>query len=259
MFNLDDIVIDRILYGVAENSDGVLQYVLSQLADATINITAETKDAVDATGTLIKRFYQGKQGEFTANNAMINVNILAASSGNEKEVADVGAAIAMPRILVVKAGETATLTGYTDGTVAVNALGTNGTMGKAYEKAEAASNTAYALTGLGEFTPPTDPDTVQYIVKYTRDVTSGVAVRNTADKFPKTVRLTLKALCVDPCTPDTVRACYIVLPSFQPSPEVEISLTTDAQLAYTGALQVDYCSENKELYSFFMADDDIED
>ena len=49
------------------------------------------------------------------------------------------------------------------------------------------------------------------------------------------------------------------MPSFQPSPEMEISLTTDAQLNYTGALQVDYCSENKALYNFYMAEDDIEE
>lgn len=258
-FKLDDIIIDRVLYGVAEDSNGVMQYVLTQLADATINITAETKDAVDNTGTLVKRFYQGKQGEFSANNAMLNVNILAASSGNAKEIADVGAAIAMPKIITVKSGTTATLTGYKDGTVTVNALGANGAMGKAYEKSDSASESAYALTSGGEFTPPTDPNETRYIVKYTRDVTSGVCVRNTADKFPDTVCLTLKALCVDPCSADTVRACYIEMPSFQPSPEMEISLTTDAQLNYTGALQVDYCSENKALYNFYMAEDDIEE
>lgn len=258
-FKLDDIIIDRILYGVAEDHDGVIQYVLTQLADATINITAETKDAVDNTGALIKRFYQGKQGEFSANNAMLNVNILAASSGNAKEVAEVGKAIAMPKIITVKAGSTATLTGYTDGTVAVNALGSNGSLGKAYTKGDTASDTEFSLTSGGEFTPPTDSDVTQYIVKYTRDVTSGVCVRNTADKFPDTVCLTLKALCVDPCTADTVRACYIEMPSFQPSPEMEISLTTDAQLNYTGTLQTDYCSDDKALYNFYMAEDDIEE
>ena len=258
-FKLDDIIIDRILYGVADDRNGNMLYVLSQLADATINITADSKDAVDNTGTLIKRFYQGKQGEFTANNAMINVNILAAGSGSEKEIADVSSAIAMPKIITVKAGTTATLSGYKDGTIAVNALGANGAMGKAYKKGVEASGTDYALTEQGVFTPPTDAAETQFIVRYERDVTSGVAVRNRADKFPGTVRLTLKALCVDPCTANTLRACYIVLPSFQVSPEVEISLTTDAQLAYTGALQVDYCSADKELYSFYMAEEDEED
>ena len=48
-FMLDDIIIDRIQYGMAEDFNGNPLYTLTQLADATINITAESKDAVDAT------------------------------------------------------------------------------------------------------------------------------------------------------------------------------------------------------------------
>ena len=259
-FKLDDIIIDRIQYGVAETFDGELLYTLTQLADATIDITAESKDAVDATGTLIKRFYQGKAGEFTANNAMLNLNILGAASGEGKINAGAGdLAIAMPKIITVKAGETATLTGFVTGTVTVNALSTNGSMGKAYTQSTSASTTAFGFAeDTGVLTPPTDATETQYIVKYTRNVESGVAIKNKADKFPGTVRLTLKALCVDPCSADTLRACYIVLPSFQVSPEVSLNLTTDAQMEYKGTLQVNYCSADKELYSVYIAEEDEE-
>ena len=257
-FKLDDIIIDRIQYGVAETFDGELLYTLTQLADATIDVTAESKDAVDATGTLIKRFYQGKSGEFTANNAMLNLNILGAASGEGKISASATAAIAMPKIITVKAGETVTLTNFVDGTVTVNALGTNGAMGTAYVKAATASATEFGLTTAGVLTPPTDANETQYIVKYTRNVTSGVAIKNKADKFPGTVKLTLKALAVDPCSADTLRAVYIVLPSFQVSPEVSLNLTTDAQMEYKGTLQVDYCSADKSLYEIYFAEEDEE-
>lgn len=241
-FKLDDIIIDRIQYGVAETFDGELLYTLTQLADATIDITAESKDAVDATGTLIKRFYQGKAGEFTANNAMLNLNILGAASGEGKIVAGAGdLAINMPKIITVKSGETVTLTNFVEGTITVNALSTNGSMGKAYTQSTSASTTAFGFAeDTGVLTPPTDTEETQYIVKYTRKVESGVAIKNKADKFPGTVRLTLKALCVDPCSADTLRACYIVLPSFQVSPEVNLNLTTDAQMEYKGTLQVNF-------------------
>ena len=257
-FKLDDIIIDRIQYGVAETFDGELLYTLTQLADATIDVTAESKDAVDATGTLIKRFYQGKSGEFTANNAMLNLNILGAASGEGKISASANAAIAMPKIITVKAGETTTLTNFVDGTVTVNALGTNGAMGTSYVKAATASATEFGLTTAGVLTPPTDANETQYIVKYTRNVTSGVAIKNKADKFPGTVKLTLKALAVDPCSADTLRAVYIVLPSFQVSPEVSLNLTTDAQMEYKGTLQVDYCSADKSLYEIYFAEEDEE-
>lgn len=257
-FKLDDIIIDRIQYGVAETFDGELLYTLTQLADATIDITAESKDAVDATGTLIKRFYQGKSGEFTANNAMLNINILGAASGEGKVTASESAAIAMPKIITVKSGETVALTNYVDGSVFVNALGTNGAMGKAYMKAAAASATEFGLTSAGVLSTPTDEDETMYIVKYTRNVKSGVSIKNRADKFPGTVRLTLKALAVDPCSADTLRAVYIVLPSFQVSPEVSLSLTTDAQMEYKGTLQVDYCNADKTLYEIYFAEEDEE-
>ena len=258
-FKLDDIIIDRIQYGVAETFEGELLYTLTQLADATIDITAESKDAVDSTGTLIKRFYQGKSGEFTANNAMLNLNILGAASGEGKISASATAAIAMPKIITVKAGENVTLTNFVDGTVTVNALGTNGAMGTSYVKAATASATEFGLTTAGDLTPPTDANETQYIVKYTRNVTSGVAIKNKADKFPGTVKLTLKALAVDPCSADTLRAVYIVLPSFQVSPEVSLNLTTDAQMEYKGTLQVDYCSADKSLYEIYFAEEDEEE
>ena len=254
-----DIIIDRIQYGVAETFDGEILYTLTQLAEATIDITAESKDAVDATGTLIKRFYQGKSGEFTANNAMLNLNILGAASGEGKISASESAAIAMPKIITVKAGETVTLKDYVDGTVTVNALGTNGAMGTSYVKAATASATEFGLTTAGVLTPPTDAEESQFIVKYTRNVKSGVAIKNKADKFPGTVKLTLKALAVDPCSADTLRAVYIVLPSFQVSPEVSLNLTTDAQMEYKGTLQVDYCSADKSLYEIYFAQEDEEE
>lgn len=238
-FLLGDIVIDRIQMGVAENFRDELLYVLTQLADGTIETTAESKDAVDRDGTLVKRFWKGKTGSFTANNAMVNVNILASMSGSDAEIATKESQIIMPRIITVKAGETAKLTNFVEGSVKVNALSTSGTMGTSYTQATTASATEFGITSDGTFTTPTDTNETQYIVKYDRKVNSGIKIKNSADKFPKTIRLTLKVLAVDPCQADTLKAAYIYLPSFQPSPETSLALQTDAQLEYKGDLQVD--------------------
>ena len=64
-FKLDDIVIDRIQYGVAMTmDDSALLYVLTQLQDATVEISAESKESRDKDGTLIKKFWTGKSGKF---------------------------------------------------------------------------------------------------------------------------------------------------------------------------------------------------
>ena len=55
----------------------------------------------------------------------------------------------MPKIITVKAGAKATLTGVVDGTVKVNAFSANGSMGTAYEKDTAAATDKYALTEGG--------------------------------------------------------------------------------------------------------------
>lgn len=258
-FKLGDIVIDRIQMAMAESFNGDPLYVLTQLADATIDITAESKEAVDKDGTLIKKFWKGKAGTFSANNAMINLNVVASGSGSDAELATAEKQIIMPKIITVAAGTTVTLKNYVDGTVKVNALATNGSMGKAYTKGDSASETSFVLTSEGAFTPPTDKNETQYVVRYDRKVSEGAVIKNKADKFPGTIRLLIKALAVDPCSADTLKSCYIYLKSFQVSPETSLSLQTDAQLEYKGDLQCDYCSVDKTLYEFYWAEEDVED
>lgn len=259
-FKLDDFVIDRILYGVAENFDGDLLFVLTQLSDATINVTAESKDAVDMNGTLIKRFYTGKSGEFSCTNALLNFNVLGEESGSGKQVATTGSTIEMPKIIKVQTGQTVTLTGYVTDSVKVYGISTNGTMGKEYTKATTASANQYAITSEGVLTAPTsDAEDMTFIVKYQRTVSEGIAIHNSADKFPSTIRLTLKVIGVDPCSADTVRAMYVEFPSFQISPEVDLSLNTDSGISFNGTLQVDYCSVDKALYNIYFAPEDTEE
>ena len=263
-FTLDDLVIDRIQMAVAENSKGELLYTLTQLSEATIETTAESKEAKSAEGSLIKKFYQGKAGTFKATNAMINLNVIGAASGTDKVVASEGSTIQMPKIIIVKKGTTSidlvdgTNETLVTGTVHVNALGNNGAMGKAYKLgSSSASDTDFAITG-NKLTLPTDATADRFVVKFERKAANAVKILNASDKFPGTVKLTLKALAVDPCEPDTLRACYIIIPSFQVSPELSITLSTEGTLDYQGDMQISYCSADKELYTIVMCGDDQE-
>ena len=269
-FSMDGVIIDRIQVGWAETmTDNKPLFALHQLSDAKIDVTSESKEAKDANGTLVKKFYTGKSGTFTANNAMIDFNILAASTGSEKVVVDGSKvkSVEMPRIVhVSKSTASLAIPDAVEGSVRVVGLAGNDSVIQEYAKhASAASATEFAITGTNEnmtLQLPTDgstPGLVRYLVKYNRVVKKGaVAIRNEVDKFPRTIRLTLKALAVDPCSPDEVRACYIVLPSFQVSPDVSFTLSTDATLEFKGDLQADYCSENKTLYEIYFAEDEKE-
>lgn len=258
-FSMDGIVIDRIQYGIAEDFSGNVLYTLTQLADAEISISAESKEARDATGTLIKKFYTGKSGTFTANNAVLDFNILAEATGTAKQVATSNAKIIMPGIKTVPAGTTTvTLPGVKAETVSVVGIAGNGTMIATYTKDTAAAEATFSITGE-VLSLPTSTAANEFVVKYDREISSGVKVVNKADEFPRTIKLTLKALAVDVCSPDVLRSVYIELPSFQVSPETSLSLTTDAQLQYSGDLQVAYCgTEGKVLYNIYFAEEDAE-
>lgn len=265
-FKLDDIVIDRIQMAIAEKTDGTLLYTLTQLSEATIETTAESKEARSAEGSLIKKFYQGKAGTFSATNAMLNLNILAASTGTDKEVADTNAEIQMPKIIIVNK-DVSTVDLLADGelmvtgSIRVNALGNNGAMGKAYTEYVSGTKTADEWeynSSTGVLTLPTDTSADRFVVKYERKSPNAVKITNSSDKFPGTVKLTLKALAIDPCEPDTLRACYIIIPSFQVSPEVSITINTEGTLDYKGDMQISYCSPDKELYTIVMCEDDEE-
>lgn len=243
-FTLDDIVIDRIQMAVAEKTDGTLLYTLTQLSEATIETTAESKEAKSAEGSLIKKFYQGKAGTFTATNAMINLNVIGAASGTDKVVASSSNKIQMPKIVIVNKGTTVidlvdgTNETLVAGTVHVNALGNNGAMGKAYTLGTGeASATEFKLAG-NVLTLPTDATVDRFVVKFERNAANAVKIVNASDKFPGTVKLTLKALAVDPCEPDTLRSCYIIIPSFQVSPELSITLSTEGTLDYKGNIKL---------------------
>lgn len=258
-FKLGDLVIDRIVNGVAENSDGDLLFLLTNLQEATIDITADSVDAVDGTGTIIKTFYRGKQGEFTATNSTISLPIIGAMSGSDAVNASAQNALSMPRIITTTARSGVELQGLTDNGatsgIVVYGVENNGTLGN---KIAAANLTITA--GSPSTLAIDDAVYSSYIIKYNRSVTSnGIKIANHSDKFPTSCKLTLKVLIVDPCESDVVRAAYVVLPNFQPSPELSIQFSTDATIDFTGKLQTSYCGTEKVLYEIYVCSDDEED
>lgn len=272
-FKLGDLVIDRIVNGVAETTSGQeLLYLLTNLQEASINITSDSVDAVDGTGSVIKTFYRGKKGEFTATNSLLSLPIINAMSGETKptyaSTAD-GTTIDMPIILNgSRKGENddvrIVLKGITDNGanngIIVHGVENNGTLGDLIPNTTGWSVSTPTGDATNSTLVITDKNYTNYIVKYDRTVTEdGIKIVNRADKYPTTVKLTLKVLIVDPCTPDVVRAAYVVLPSFQPSAEIDMTFSTDATLDFTGTLQVSYCGTEKVLYEIYVCYDDEED
>ena len=262
MFRLGNFAIDEIIQGTAEDFDGKLLFSLDQLSSASIEISSESTDITDKAGNIVRTVYKSKTGTFNATNAFLHPQIMNAASGSDIETATATHAVVMPKFQLIKAGATVTLDAdINDATLKVIGIYGNGANSEALTKSSTSSASsgkyAYDATTKKITLPAAGADEpVNYLVKYDRDVTEGMKLVNTATKFPQTMVLTLYCSYVDPCD-DTLKACYVVLPSFQPSPETTINLSADEQeMDFNGSIQVDYCGGDKLLYAIYFPDED---
>lgn len=169
-FRLGDIIVKDILYGMASNiTTGDPLYILTQLSEASIAITADSNDITDKDGNIVLRNYRSKSGEFSATNAFINMNVLAAA-GATTDLAVVGNALIAPKIIkVAKSAAAAILTDVVNGSITVNQYFGDGNLGKSYTLGLEASDTEFAIV-TGSTTVYTFPDvTTSYVVADDRE------------------------------------------------------------------------------------------
>ena len=270
-FKLGDVIVDRLQFGYGAKTNGTPLYALTQLTQANIDITAESTDINDKDGNLVYRKYTGKKGEVTATNAFLNLAVVETISATDAEIATTDKGVVMPMIQIVKAGDTLDITGYVEGSIHVNALSTKGSMGKnEFKKGSASSATEYAINhtdASGDpdntpasdvLAPPTADGETQYIVKYKKTIKSAAKITNSGKKFPKSHELFFKALVVDKCETDVLKAAIIHIPSFMPSPEFSLALQGgDSQtMDYKGSMMLNACSTDGELFSIYYIDEE---
>lgn len=262
-FMLGNFNIDEILYGIAETFDGQLLYSLDQLTTATIEVSSESNDITDKNGNIVRTIYRSKTGNFSATNAFLHPQIMNASSGSLIQYAGTGngEGIVMPKVSIVAAGTTLDLDASADDdTVTVIGLYGSGANSPALTKGSSAD---WATLKFGydatenKLTVPAAAEgaPVNYLIKYDRVVTSGMKLSNVANVFPQTVKMTFYCSYVNPCS-DTLQACYVVLPSFQASPETTISLSAEEQtMDFSGTLQIGYCDAQPALYYIYFPEE----
>lgn len=261
-FKLGDRIYKEILYGYAEDlKNGIPQYVLTNLSEATIEITAEATDFNGKNGELVKKVWKAKNGTLNATNAFVSMNVINAAAGGEAEFATSDNKLQFPKIMSVKKGADVVLKDYVDGTVKVMQRFGNGSIGKIYTLGEAADTDKFAIdSSTKKLSLPTDPEAEMFTIKYVRELDNGSIITNRSNVFPKSVKLLLKATYFDPCAKDEIKADYIELPSFQVSPEVSFPIGGDsATMDFTGDLETDYCGADRVLYRVYSADEIDED
>lgn len=260
-FRLGNHSIDEIIYGVAQDFSDNLLYTLDQLSSASIEVSAESNEITDKKGNVVRTTYRSKQGTFNSTNAFLHPAIMAAGAGSGIAVATEENAIRMPRIISISAGETIDVSDAIEGTIHVMGMYGNGANGVELSQGTAAVvDETYKLDD-GKVTVPASAEDAPtfYVIRYERNSTTGMKIANLANKFPNTVRLTLLCSYVDPCD-DSLKACYVYLPSFMADPSITINLDSENQeLDFNGTIQMDFCSSNgsKVLYIIYYPDEGV--
>lgn len=260
MFRLGNHVIDEILYALAQDFDDKLVFTLDQLKSASIAVTTESTDITDKKGRLLRRIYKSKNAEFSSTNAFLHPAAMAAGAGSGIENASATNKITMPKIVSVNAGSTVDVSDAKEGTIHVMGIFGNGANDvEITQSTSAVVGESYALDGANLTVPAagTDAPTV-YVIRYDRDVESGMKIANLADKFPDTLRMTFLCSYMDPCD-DQLKPCYVYCPSFMPNPDLTINLDSENQeLDFNGTVQTDFCGgTEKILYVIYYPDEDV--
>ena len=201
-FELNNFVIDRVVRGVAlsQTDDSVL-FSLNQITNPSLTISSESTDAVDALGTPIATFYRAKTAEFSAENAIFDMNLLATQSGTSKVVASASDKILTPAFETIDIDGTSTsyVLKHTPAkeVATIYLLNGDGTLGTAFVKNTSASATNFAMSDA-TITPPTGlKKGDQLFVIYDYEAAEATSVVNSAVNFPTACKLVMEVLGCD--------------------------------------------------------------
>lgn len=256
----ENLVIDRPLNAVFKDKNNNVLGGLNQIQNLSITTSSESKDKLDATGVLVKRFFTSKSVEISAENAIFSLSLMGLQTGNGKSVAASGSTIELPMIKKYKKAATVTLPVTPKaGTLSVCGLTSDGLpdTSKQYTQDTAAGAGKFAISGTTLSLPTDATDFVQVVCKY--DSETATKVLQSADKFPKECELIISVLVSDACDKETVRQAYIDFPAFQMSPDFDLTMDTDSAHPFSGAAAVDYCSADKSLFYIAISEEDEEE
>lgn len=258
-FQLSNFVIDRVRRGVMlHSSTGAMLWSINQIENPSLSVTSETSEAVDALGTPIAIFNRGKNAEFSAENSLFDLGLLAAQSGTSIDMASAANKYTVPYFDEMKVTTADTLTlAYTpvkDSLKFVYRLNGDGTTGARYDIGTQTDDDTVTLSANKiTFKTGTAIEGDRFLAFYDReangDAGMGAAqVINTATNFPTAGRFVMEVLGSDVCDQSTVYAAIIELPNARMTSDFDISFTTDSKHPFTLRAMQDYCDPDKVLF-----------
>ena len=201
-------------------------------------------------GTPIATFYRAKSAEFSAENALFDMNLMATQLGTKKTVASADAKITVPAMesFTVDSTKAYTLkhTPKADPTE-IYALNSDSTFGVKYSKATAASDTAFAVSGAALTLPSSVAAGTEMFVMYEYETENAVEVVNSATNFPVGCKFVMEVLGCDVCDQTNLVYAYVIFNNAKLSPDFDWSIATDGTHPFSMKAQQDYCDKEKRL------------
>ena len=265
-FDLNNFVIDRVVRGVATDmKTGDVLFSINQITNPSLNCTSESTDAVDALNVPIATFYRAKTAEFSAENALFDMNLLATQSGTTKKIAAATAKITTPcfqTIDIVADTTVYTLTHLPKDITAVKVyvLKGDGTLGEKVTVATSASKREVAIADK-TLTVATGEncyvDGEQLFVMYEYEANGdskngAVEVVNSAHNFPVGCKFVMEILGADVCDQTNLIHAYLVFPNAKLSPDFDWSIATDSTHPFSMKAMQDYCNKENKLFSIVI-------
>lgn len=242
--NLNNFVVDRIIRAVGKSKDDEVLFAINQVTNASLNVTSETAEAVDALGTPIAIFNRAKTAEFSAENALFDLNLMATQAGSKKVDSAVDGPILAPAFDLVEDGALKHAPKDADAVKFYNVNG-DGSIGAEIARAGITIE-GTTVTGL--------PEGAQAMAVYEYEAENAVAVINSATEFPKACELVLEVLGCDVCNQEELIYAYLIFPNFKISPDFDWSIATDGAHPFSGRAMQNYCDAKKELYKLIIVE-----
>ena len=236
--NLNNFVVDRIIRAVGKSKEDEVLFAINQVTNASLNVTSETAEAVDALGTPIAIFNRAKTAEFSAENALFDLGLMATQAGSKT----IAGASVVPAFDIVENGALKH-TPVDAAAVKFYPVNGDGSMGKEISRAGVTIE-GTTVTGV--------EDGVMAVYEYNAENT--VAVINSATEFPKACELVLEVLGCDVCNQETLIYAYLIFPNFKISPDFDWSIATDGSHPFSGTAMQNYCDAKKELYRLVIVE-----
>ena len=246
-FDLNNFVIDRIVRGVAlsQKDDSVL-FSINQIQNASLNCASESTDAVDAMGTPIATFYRAKTAEFSAENALFDMNLMATQLGTAKNVASTAAKIVVPAMesfTVAEGGKYTLKHKAVAAPAEIYAINDDSTFGVKYKKSKTttASATEFVYTDTdNSLTLPTGLKAgTEMFVMYEYESENAVEVVNSAKNFPVGCKFIMEVLGCDVCDQTNLIYAYVIFNNAKLSPDFDWSIATDGAHPFSMKAQQD--------------------